>query len=114
MFGIIWTIGVFLAAAGFCLVTLNKLPRDISAIATAIRERNRDEIWASLGVALFFWGVTAILAWKVVVPWTGKSFSVGKVISSSSRDSEVVPAHKGILSNVSVLPALYCLSEKPR
>lgn len=59
---------IFIAAAGFCLAVLNKLPKDISAIVNAIRERDKRELPAAIGVALFFWTITAILAWKIVIP----------------------------------------------
>ncbi|HPA46057.1 MAG TPA: hypothetical protein PLZ55_18875 [bacterium] len=66
---------LFVAAVLFCAETINRLPRDISAIVNAVRERNKREIWRSLGEALFFWVVTVGLLWFFVIPETMKIFS---------------------------------------
>ncbi|MFH1739086.1 MAG: hypothetical protein ABIH23_08765 [bacterium] len=65
---ILTKIAVIVIAAGFCLKTLNALPKDIYAIVKAIRERNKREIWGSVGEALFMWVVTALLIWFIFVP----------------------------------------------
>ena len=59
---------ITVAAIVFCLKTLNALPKDIYAIVKAIRERNKREIWGSVGEALFMWVVTALLIWFIFVP----------------------------------------------
>ena len=52
---------VFLVSVGYCLKVLNKLPSDILAIVHAIRERNKREIWGSVGEAVFVWALVAFL-----------------------------------------------------
>jgi hypothetical protein len=68
IFYILFRVLVLLFAAGFCLVTLNNLPKDISDIVNAIRERDTRELPGALGVAFSCWAITAVLAWQIVVP----------------------------------------------
>jgi len=61
----------------FCFLlffqTINRLPRDISRITAAVREKNHREIWGTAAEMLFFWVLTAIVGWLVIIP-------IGKMI----------------------------------
>lgn len=59
---------ILIVSVMFCGATLKKLPSDIADITAAYRAGDRDELMASLGVALFYWVVSILMLVLVLIP----------------------------------------------
>jgi len=71
LFELVFKIIFFIGCSIFVLRTLNRLPRDISAIIAAWEEKNKRELYAALAEALFCWGLSAVFVIFFVIPIGG-------------------------------------------
>ena len=64
----IFSLVFFIFCIMICLKTIWTLPRDILSISTAYRSGDRDEFMSTAGATLFYWIVSALFVWLVVIP----------------------------------------------
>ena len=69
------------------------LPADLkqlTALPNAVGSGGRDPVWGSLALALVFYGLIALFAWKVVVPELRRSGALPGVLSDHSLPADTV------------------------
>ena len=68
LLGSIFYILILIVSVVSCGATLKKLPKGVADIAAAYRAGDRDELMASLGVALFYWVVSILMLVVFLIP----------------------------------------------